>query len=107
MFETLSLRRLRVGFQKPHDVVNDDHGNGVGVTGKVRRLFGVVAKVIVAVAELRIRRPQLVIVAGITSLFERVVLDGRLDFPRSVLVNPIIVFLRRTTPHISFDNFCI
>jgi len=107
MFETLSLRRLRVGFQKPHDVVNYDHSDSVRVTGKVRRLFGVVAKVIVAVAELRIRRPQLVIVAGIASLFERVVLDGRLDFPRPVLVNLIIVFLLRTTPHISFDDFCI
>jgi len=76
MFETLSLRRLRVGFQKPHDIVNYDHSDSVRVTGKVRRLFGVVAKVIVAVAELRIRRPQLVIVGGIASLFERVVLDG-------------------------------
>jgi len=108
MFDTLSLRRLRVGFKKPHDIVNDDHGDGVRVTGKVRRLFGVVAKVIVAVAKLRIRRPQFVIVARIASLFERFVLDnGRLDFPRPVLVNLIIVFLRITTPHISFDDFWI
>lgn len=106
MSETLSLRRLRVGFQKSHDIVNDDHGDRVSVTGKVCRLFGVVAKVIVAVAKLRFRRPQLVIVAGIASLLERIVLDGRLDFPRPVLVNLIIIFLRRTPSHISFDDFC-
>jgi len=46
------------------------------VTGKVRRLFCIVTKVIVAVAELRFRCPQLVIVAGIASFFERIVLDG-------------------------------
>lgn len=96
-----------MGFQKPHNIINDDHGDRVRVTGKVRRLFGVVAKVIVAVAELRIRRPQLVFVAGKASIFERVVLDGGLDFPRPVLVNLIIVFLRRTPSQISFDDFCI
>lgn len=78
--------------QKPHNVVNDYDGYCVRVRGNVRdRLFGAVAKVLVAIAKLRLGGPQLVVVTRIAARLVRVVLDRRLGLPLAFRKHPVFV----------------
>lgn len=107
-FLVLSLRWLRVSFQKPHDVVNDYYCDCVRMTWKVRRMFSIITKIFVTIAKRSIWRSQSVVISGITSIFRLTDIHDLFDLPTTIsdYIGIVYFWCTSTPPDWSFDYFC-